>query len=322
MQNYHELLKKITDQGNPSDDRTNTGTKSLFGEQLRYDLREGFPLLTTKFVPFNLVRAELLWFLSGSTNNEELRKLNGSDKPTIWEEWCLPNGNLGPIYGGQFRSWHTGCGRVVDQIERLIANLKTNPHSRRHVVSAWNVGDLPDETKSPQQNVYEGYMALAPCHCLFQFYTRKLGLNERAMISDDRGVDPLDATGAEFDDPHAFYDEQNVPRYGLSCQLFQRSADAMIGIPFNIASYALLTHMVAQVVNMVPEEFILTFGDVHAYRNHVTQIEELLQRDPDKYPLPTLRLNPTVQDIDDFTAEDIVLEGYQSYPAIKAPVAV
>jgi thymidylate synthase len=492
MNNYYGLAYNILQNGDDSDDRTKVGTLSSFGDQLRFDLRKGFPLLTGKFVPFDLIRAELLFFLSGSTNNEYLRKLNGNNNPTIWEEWSDKNGNLGPIYSHQWRNFGGKIGSVpqptpridsgfsttvygvasvgfyekgtsdildklltlwkgmvarcyrvendnysyyggkgvsvcdrwltfsnfmedamslpnwsgkigdwdgiqldkdivgdgftyspsscvwaskednmravsdkqwwvkhddgredtfvcqadfisdnglnqgnfsamlrgeravcqgwrlvkyvdksvgVDQIKVLVDGLKKDPSSRRHIVSAWNVSDL-------------NRMCLSPCHAAVQFRTRKLTLVERTDLADSCVMVHAPTGGANAMVMHSFLDEHNVPRYALQCQMYQRSADLFLGAPFNIASYALLTNMVAQVVNMVPEKLIVTFGDVHIYKNHIDQVRELLRRDFNHFPLPTLRLNPTVQDIDDFTAEDIVLEGYQSYPAIKAPVAV
>ncbi|HKM31445.1 MAG: thymidylate synthase [Bacteroidales bacterium] len=264
MQNYLNLLKDILDNGTDKSDRTGTGTRSVFGRQLRFPLQQGFPLLTTKKVHLRSIIYELLWFLQGDTNIGYLNK----NKVTIWDEWADENGNLGPVYGKQWRSWKTEDGNTVDQISSLIEGLKTNPDGRRHIVSAWNVGELDK-------------MALPPCHTLFQFYV---------------------AGGT------------------LSCQLYQRSADLFLGVPFNIASYALLTLMVAQVCGYAPGEYVHTFGDVHIYNNHREQVLLQLSRTPRS--LPVMTLNPERKDIFSFVYEDFCLTGYDPHPAIKAPVAV
>ncbi len=282
---YLKLLQHILDNGVEKSDRTGTDTKSVFGYQMRCDLSKGFPLLTTKKLHLKSIIYELLWFLKGDTNIKYLND-NGVH---IWDEWADENGDLGPIYSKQWRSWDDmvfkgpepiGCGddmvinpggwinEPIDQISSLIHNLKTNPDSRRHIVSAWNVAELEE-------------MALAPCHCMFQFY---------------------------------------VANGKLSCQLYQRSADVFLGVPFNIASYALLTMMIAQVCNMIPGEFIHTFGDVHIYKNHIEQVKLQLSRTP--YGFPIMKINPEVKDIFDFKYEDFTLENYRSHPGIKAPVAV
>jgi thymidylate synthase len=264
MQQYLDLLQHILDNGIEKSDRTGTGTKSCFGYQMRFDLQQGFPLVTTKKLHLKSIIYELLWFLKGATNIAYLREHGVS----IWNEWANENGELGPVYGKQWRSWEGADGAVVDQISDLIKQIRANPDSRRLIVSAWNVADLPK-------------MALMPCHTLFQFY-----------VADGK----------------------------LSCQLYQRSADVFLGVPFNIASYALLTMMIAQVCDLDPGEFIHTFGDVHIYNNHTEQVNLQLSRKP--FPLPRMKLNPLVKNIFDFTFEDFTLENYQSYPAIKAPVAV
>ena len=264
MQQYLDLLQYILDNGVEKSDRTGTGTKSCFGYQMRFDLQLGFPLVTTKKLHLKSIIYELLWFLKGETNIAYLKEHGVS----IWNEWANENGELGPVYGKQWRSWEGADGKIVDQVTDLIKQIKANPDSRRLIISAWNVADLPK-------------MALMPCHTLFQFY-----------VADGK----------------------------LSCQLYQRSADVFLGVPFNIASYALLTMMIAQVCDLEPGEFIHTFGDVHIYNNHIEQVNLQLSRKP--LPLPTMKLNPSVKNIFDFTFEDFTLENYQSHPAIKAPIAV
>jgi thymidylate synthase len=264
MQAYLDLLQHIIDKGAVKTDRTGTGTTSCFGYQLRFDLSEGFPLVTTKKVHMKSIIYELLWFLRGETNIRYLKEHGVS----IWDEWADAEGELGPVYGKQWRSWEGANGKTIDQITQVIDQIKKTPDSRRLIVSAWNVADLPD-------------MALMPCHALFQFY-----------VVDGK----------------------------LSCQLYQRSADVFLGVPFNIASYALLTLMVAQVCGLEPGEFIHTFGDVHLYNNHLEQARLQLTRKP--FPLPVMKLNPAVKDIYGFHFEDFTLENYQSHPGIKAPVAV
>jgi len=264
MQQYLNLLQHIIDEGTPKTDRTGTGTKSCFGYQLRFDLSKGFPLVTTKKLHLKSIIYELLWFLKGDTNIKYLKD-NGV---RIWDEWANENGDLGPVYGKQWRSWEGANGVVVDQIKDLIHQIKTTPDSRRLIVSAWNVGDLSK-------------MALMPCHNMFQFY-----------VADGK----------------------------LSCQLYQRSADVFLGVPFNIASYALLTMMVAQVCDLQYGDFVHSFGDVHLYNNHMEQANLQLSRQP--FPLPTMKINPAVKDIFAFQYEDFTLENYECHPGIKAPVAV
>jgi len=264
MQTYLDLLRLVRERGVKRQDRTGTGTLSLFGHQMRFGLGKGFPLLTTKKLHMKSIVHELLWFLSGDTNIGYL-KANGV---SIWDEWADEAGNLGPVYGAQWRSWPARDGGAIDQIAEVERALKSDPYSRRHIVSAWNPADLPR-------------MALAPCHCLFQFY-----------VAEGR----------------------------LSCQLYQRSADVFLGVPFNIASYALLTMMMAQVTNLEPGEFVHTFGDVHLYLNHVDQADEQLTREPRL--LPRMALNQAVRSIFDFVYQDFALTGYKPHPAIKAPVAV
>ena len=276
MQQYLDLLRHILENGVEKSDRTGTGTKSCFGYQMRFDLQHGFPLVTTKKVHLKSIIYELLWFLKGETNIGYLKENN----VRIWDEWADENGELGPVYGKQWRSWEGKNGKIVDQVSDLIRQIKTNPDSRRLIISAWNVADLPE-------------MHLMPCHALFQFYVSS---------SEGGGGSPQARRGR------------------LSCQLYQRSADVFLGVPFNIASYALLTMMIAQVCDLEPGEFIHTFGDVHIYNNHMEQVQLQLSRTP--FPLPTMKLDPSVKNIFDFKYEDFQLENYQSHPAIKAPVAV
>lgn len=264
MQQYLQLLQHILDTGVEKSDRTGTGTISTFGYQMRFDLQKGFPLVTTKKLHLKSIIHELLWFLKGETNIAYLKE-NGV---SIWDEWADENGELGPVYGKQWRSWAGANGKTIDQVTEVVEQIKKNPDSRRLIVSAWNVAELPE-------------MALMPCHALFQFY-----------VADGK----------------------------LSCQLYQRSADVFLGVPFNIASYALLTLMMAQVCGLQPGEFIHTFGDVHIYSNHLEQVKLQLSREP--HALPAMKLNPEVKSIFDFTFDDFQLENYQFHPAIKAPVAV
>jgi len=264
MRQYLDLLNHVLEHGDKKEDRTGTGTISVFGYQMRFDLSEKFPLLTTKKVHLKSVIHELLWFLKGSTNIGYLKE-NGV---SIWDEWADENGDLGPVYGSQWRSWQTGDGRTIDQISNLIENIKNNPDSRRLIVSAWNVGEV-DKMKLP------------PCHCFFQFYVA----NEK-----------------------------------LSCQLYQRSADIFLGVPFNIASYALLTLMIAQVTNLTPGEFVHTLGDAHIYSNHFEQVKQQLSREAKD--LPIMKINPYVKDIFSFKYDDFEILNYNPHPLIKAPVAV
>jgi len=264
MQQYLDLMRHVREHGIRKEDRTGTGTLSVFGYQMRFDLQRGFPLVTTKKLHLRSIIHELLWFLKGETNIRYLKE-NGV---SIWDEWADAEGNLGPVYGSQWRSWPAADGRKIDQISQVIEQIKTNPDSRRLIVSAWNVGEIDN-------------MALPPCHAFFQFY-----------VADGR----------------------------LSCQLYQRSADIFLGVPFNIASYALLTMMIAQVTGLQPGDFVHTLGDAHLYLNHLEQTDEQLSRTP--YPSPQMKLNPAITDIFDFVFEDFQLVDYQSHPHIKAPVAV
>ena len=264
MQQYHDLLRLVLDQGSDRDDRTGTGTRSIFGHQMRFDLSAGFPALTTKKLHLRSIIHELLWFLKGDTNIAYL-KANGV---SIWDEWADENGDLGPVYGAQWRSWPAPDGTTIDQIAGVVQQIKTNPSSRRHIVTAWNPAEVDN-------------MALPPCHCLFQFY-----------VADGK----------------------------LSCQLYQRSADIFLGVPFNIASYALLTMMVAQVTGLKPGDFVHTLGDAHIYKNHFDQAHLQLSREP--RALPVMQINPDVTDLFAFSYDDFKLEGYDPHPAIFAPIAV
>ena len=278
MQQYLDLLQKILDEGEVKEDRTGTGTRSFFGHQMRFNLNDGFPLLTTKKIFFKGVVHELLWFLNGSTDNNELKD-NGIH---IWDEWEDESGDLGPIYGYQWRHWlDQNSGESVDQIQNVIDQLRNNPSSRRIIVSAWNVADLPDESISPQDNVKNNKMALAPCHALFQFF---------------------------------------VSQGALSCQLYQRSCDTFLGLGFNIASYSLLTHMLAQQCDLNVGDFIWTGGDVHLYLNHMEQAKEQLLREP--YELPKLNLKRKPDSIYDYAYDDFELVNYQCHPHIKAPISI
>ena len=264
METYLDLMRHILDQGADKGDRTGTGTKSVFGYQMRFDLADGFPMVTTKKLHLPSIVHELLWFLKGETNVKYLQD-NGV---RIWNEWADENGDLGPVYGKQWRRWETKDGRIIDQVQQAIETIKTNPNSRRIIVSAWNVGELDE-------------MALMPCHAFFQFH-----------VAEGR----------------------------LNCQLYQRSADVFLGVPFNIASYALLTHMMAQVCGLEPGVFVHTLGDAHLYNNHLDQARLQITRTP--LPLPTLKLNPAIKDIDDFTYDDIEVVGYEHHPHISAPISV
>jgi thymidylate synthase len=274
MKQYHDLVKHVLENGTQKGDRTGTGTKSVFGYQMRFDLSEGFPMVTTKKLHLKSIVYELLWFLKGDTNIGYLKE----NSVRIWDEWANENGDLGPVYGHQWRNWNS---EEIDQITELIDTLKTNPNSRRMLVSAWNPSVLPDTTKSFSENIAKGKVALPPCHAFFQFY-----------VSEGK----------------------------LSCQLYQRSADIFLGVPFNIASYALFTMMIAQVCELEVGDFIHTFGDAHIYNNHFEQVELQLSREPK--PLPKMILNRNIENIFDFTFEDFTLEGYDLHPHIKGIVAV
>ena len=283
MKQYLDLVQHVLENGNQKGDRTGTGTKSVFGYQMRFDLNEGFPMVTTKKLHLKSIIYELLWFLKGDTNVEYLQE-NGVK---IWDAWADENGNLGPVYGHQWRNWNS---EEIDQISELIKELKTNPNSRRMLVSAWNPSVLPDNSKSFSENVANNKAALPPCHAFFQFYVSAPDLSK----GEEKGK--------------------------LSCQLYQRSADIFLGVPFNIASYALLTMMIAQVCELKVGEFIHTFGDAHIYNNHFEQLELQLTREPK--PLPKMILNPAIKNIFDFTFEDFTLEGYEPHALIKGSVAV
>jgi len=277
MKQYLDLMRHVKDNGTQKGDRTGTGTISVFGYQMRFDLSKGFPLVTTKKCHLKSIIHELLWFLKGETNTQYLSE----NDVKIWDAWADESGDLGPVYGYQWRNWPSPDGGEIDQISEIVGLLKNNPNSRRIIVSAWNVADLPDESISPQDNVKQQKMALAPCHAFFQFY-----------VADGK----------------------------LSCQLYQRSADIFLGVPFNIASYALLTMMIAQVTGLKAGDFIHTFGDAHLYNNHLQQVEEQLSRTP--YNLPTLKINPEIKDLFAFKFEDFELLNYEAHPHIKAPISI
>lgn len=277
MKQYLDLMRHVKENGTQKGDRTGTGTLSVFGHQMRFDLAEGFPLVTTKKCHLKSIIHELLWFLKGETNTQYLTE-NGVK---IWNEWANEEGDLGPVYGYQWRNWPAPNGGHVDQIAEIVQLLKDKPNSRRIIVSAWNAADLPDESISPQENVKQGRMALAPCHAFFQFY-----------VADGK----------------------------LSCQLYQRSADIFLGVPFNIASYALLTMMIAQVTGLKLGDFVHTLGDAHLYNNHLEQADEQLLRST--FPLPSLKINPDVKDIFSFSFEDFELINYEAHPHIKAPISI
>lgn len=277
MQQYLDLVQTILDHGHQKGDRTGSGTLSIFGYQMRFNLADGFPLVTTKKIHIKSIIHELLWFLQGDTNIGYL-KANGV---SIWDEWADEQGDLGPVYGAQWRNWPTANGETIDQIDQIVEQIKRTPNSRRMLVSAWNVADLPNESLSPQQNVADGKMALAACHALFQFY-----------VADGK----------------------------LSCQLYQRSCDTFLGLPFNIASYALLTHMLAQQCDLQVGDFVWTGGDVHLYLNHLEQAKLQLSRQP--YALPKLLLKRKPASIFEYTYDDFEIVGYQAHPAIKAPISV
>jgi len=277
MRPYLQLLQDILDNGNRKEDRTGTGTISLFGYQMRFDLSQGFPCVTTKKLHLRSIIHELLWFLKGDTNIAYLNE-NGV---TIWDEWADENGDLGPVYGAQWRNWPTPDGRHIDQVAQVLEDLRQRPDSRRHIVSAWNPAVLPDETRSPRENARAGLQALPPCHMLFQFH---------------------------------------VANGKLSCHMYQRSADVFLGVPFNIASYSLLTMMMAQALDLEPGDFIISLGDAHIYLNHLEQVRTQLSREP--FPLPVMRINPAKKDLFSFVYEDFELQNYQCHPAIKAPIAV
>ena len=277
MRNYLQLLQDILDKGSRKEDRTGTGTISLFGYQMRFDLAEGFPCVTTKKLHLRSIIHELLWFLKGDTNVAYLNE-NGV---SIWNEWADENGNLGPVYGAQWRDWPAPDGRRIDQVKLLLDDLRSRPDSRRHIISAWNPAVLPDESRSPQDNARAGLQALPPCHMMFQFH-----------IANDK----------------------------LSCQMYQRSADVFLGVPFNIASYSLLTMMIAQVLDLEPGDFILALGDAHIYMNHLEQVNTQLSRDT--FPLPAMQINPDRKDLFGFVYDDFDLQNYQCHAGIRAPIAV
>ncbi len=299
MKQYLDLLQHVLDHGTERLDRTGTGTVGVFGYQMRFDLGQGFPVLTTKKLHLRSIIYELLWFLRGDTNIKYLKDHGVS----IWDEWADAEGNLGPVYGSQWRSWPDGRGGTIDQIANVVEQIKTNPYSRRLMVTAWNPAEIEE-------------MALPPCHCLFQFYVEPGSASDKVTepLSDKVDSAPLSHSATQpLSHPQA-------PKGRLSCQLYQRSADIFLGVPFNIASYALLTMMMAQVCGLEPGEFVHTFGDAHIYKNHLDQVHLQLTREP--RPLPTMRINPEVKDIFGFQYEDFTLENYNPWPHIKGEVSV
>lgn len=297
MKQYLDLLQHVLDHGTERLDRTGTGTVGVFGYQMRFDLSQGFPVLTTKKLHLRSIIYELLWFLRGDTNIKYLKEHGVS----IWDEWADENGDLGPVYGSQWRSWPDGRGGTIDQIAGVVDEIKRNPYSRRLMVTAWNPAEIQD-------------MALPPCHCLFQFYVEPM-----APVVDKLNVEKL--IGSDNVSTQQHINVSTQPAKGrLSCQLYQRSADIFLGVPFNIASYALLTMMVAQVCDLQPGDFVHTLGDAHIYRNHLDQVHLQLTREPRK--LPTMKINPAVKDIFGFQYEDFTLEGYDPHPHIKGEVSV
>lgn len=331
--NQHDItylfsLDHVLKHGRVRQDRTGVGTTSLFGMDLRFKIDETFPLLTTKRVYWKGVVHELLWFLKGDTNIQYLL----DNDVHIWDAWATDNGDLGPVYGAQWRSWNageeafdTGIGpftepKSVDQIAELIRNLKERPFSRRHVISAWNPAVLPDEKKSPQENAANGLQALPPCHMLFQFYVTELTVTEREAIHKRAGNILLGSKDEAF--RHQVLDRLGIPRLGLSCKLTQRSADLFLGVPFNIASYALLTYLVAETVGMAPLEFIWSGGDCHIYSNHLEQVKEQMTRCGQAPASPRVTIKTRRDRLEDYTFDDIELIGYEPLPAIKGAVAV
>lgn len=332
MKQYHDYLKYILENGIKKEDRTGTGTISIFGYQMRFDLNKGFPLVTTKKLHFKSIAYELLWFLSGDTN---IKFLNDNGVK-IWDQWSLKEndynesgkilnykGDLGAIYGRQWTAWWTSYGDMINQIENVINQIKNNPDSRRLIVSAWNVADLPDESLTPQENVKHGKMALAPCHVMFQFYTTELSLEERYSLYHNSLSNKVERFKNMNDNKyysHNELDNLKIPKRKVSCMLTQRSADSFLGVPYNIASYSLLTHMIAQQCNLEVGEFIWSGGDCHIYLNHLGQVQEQLKRTP--CDLPNLKINRKPDSIFDYNYEDFEIVNYQAHAHIKGVVAV
>jgi len=332
MEQYLDILRHIRENGKPSPDRTGTGRTRIFGSMQRYNLQDGFPILTSKQTMFKGAIAELLWFLEGSTNVNRLKEIAGGNLK-FWDRWATETGDLGPIYGTQWTRFssivHDGNGEAhfkkINQIDELIKNLNERPFSARHIVTAWNPADLPDESKSPQENVRDGKMALAACHCLFQFFVAEADGDSRLRHLSAMYPNGLEISDRQYDlsnEPglHRLCDDYQVPKLQLSCLLFQRSSDKFVGEPVNIVSYSLLTHMVAQVTGMIVGDFVHMGGDVHIYHDQLEGVDELLSRTPGK--LPKLKLNQGVKSLKDFKMEDFELVGYDPQPAIAAPVSV
>lgn len=313
MKQYTKLVRHVMNNGAVKGDRTGTGTKSWFGYHMRFDMHDGFPLLTTKKTHWKSVWTELVWFIKGDTNTKFLK----DNKCSIWDEWANKDGDLGPVYGKQWRSWGDDDGETIDQLRNVIEDLKTNPFSRRHIVTAWNPSVVPDSGLSFEENIANGKQALPPCHLLFQFDAQPISY----VLHD--GFVCYEFEGRLHKTQYTNYsDVVLLPQYALNLMLTQRSGDIMLGIPFNIASYAALLHIVAHLTNMVPGSFIHSIGDAHIYNNHMAGVREFLSRDPELYKLPSISISPRLNDIDDIDLADVMIDGYEFQPHIKFDVAI